>query len=71
MAANRFEIVWRNALPIWARPVEPAAGPLECVKGPEPQREQRSSGSSAIGAARLSVVGASYAIPLSVAADGD
>ena len=42
MAANAFEIVWRNPLPIWARPVEQAAGSLELVKTPEPQRRPRS-----------------------------
>ena len=36
MAATALNIVWRNPLPIWARPAEQLAGPLELVKTPEP-----------------------------------
>ena len=45
MAATYLEILWRNPLPIRARPVEQAAGSLELVKTPEPQRRPRSIGS--------------------------
>jgi hypothetical protein len=45
MAASHLEILWRNPLAIWARPVEQAAGSLELVNTPEPQRRPRSCGS--------------------------
>lgn len=37
MAATALVILWRNPLPIWARPVEKCAGALELVKTPGPQ----------------------------------
>ena len=45
MVASHLEILWRNPLPIWARPVEQAAASFELVKTPEPQRRPRSIGS--------------------------
>jgi hypothetical protein len=47
MAASYLEILWRNPLPIWARQVEQAAGSLELIKSPEPQRRPWSIGSIA------------------------